>query len=221
MEQNPDEKKNIIILGGGGHAKVVTGSALRHPGYNVSGFLDDNTQKEKLLDTPRLGNLLPPNQDLPPSLFAVGIGHVGQTKKRKEIIDAYEQAGHMMETVIAPSALVNQEVTLGKGVFVADGVIIQPGVTIGDYAIINTRSSIDHDCIIGKETHIAPGSVLSGNVTVGERVLIGTGAKVIQGMTIADDCIIGAGAVVVHNCEEQGGVYVGNPATLVKNKFNS
>lgn len=211
------EKRDIIVLGGGGHAKVVTSTLQKNPIYNVIGFLDDNTSSQELLKTPRLDNLLPASDNLRKSSMAIGIGHIGNTKLREKIINEYEEKGHTMESVISPTAIINPDVVLGKGVVVFDGAILQPGVKIGDYSIVNTRASIDHDCHIGKHVHIAPGVTLSGNVHVGDRVLVGTGASIIQGITIADDCIIGAGAVVIHNCDKIGGVYVGSPARLIKN----
>ena len=150
--------------------------------------------------------------------MAIGIGHLGNTKRREEVIREYEKKGHTIEKIIAPTAIINHEVTLGDGVAILDGVILQPSVIIGDYSIVNTKASIDHDCRIGKHVHIAPGVTLSGNVTVGDRVLVGVGASVIQGVTIEDDCIIGAGSAVTHNCDKKGGTYVGSPAKLVKKK---
>ena len=210
--------KNIIVLGGGGHAKVVTSVLQRDPKYNILGFLDDDQSKKEMLGTKRLGSLLPVSDALEKSFFAIGIGHLGNTKHREKIIEEYKQKGHIMEKVIAPTAIINHEVTLGDGVVILDVVILQPSVIIGDYSIINTKVSVDHDCHINNHVHIAPGATLSGNVMVGNRVLIGTGASIIQGVTIEDDCIIGAGSVIIHNCDKKGGVYVGSPAELIKEK---
>lgn len=206
------------MLGGGGHAKVVASALQRGPDYNVVGFLDDDESKNEILKAPRLGKLLPASDNLEKVSLAIGMGHVGDTKLREQVIDEYEKKGYMIEQVIAPTAIISPDVSLGKGVVVFDGAILQPGVTIGDYSIINTKASVDHDCHIGRNVHIAPGATLSGDVTIGDRVLVGTGASIIQGITIADDCIIGAGAVVIHDCDKKGGVYVGSPARLVEEK---
>jgi len=84
-----------------------------------------------------------------------------------------------------------------------------------NFSILNTRSSIDHDCNIGNFVHIAPGVTLSGGVRVGHRSLIGVGATLIQSTTVGSDCIIAAGAVVVTDCIKAG-IYVGCPATLIR-----
>lgn len=213
-----ESRKNIIILGGGGHAKVIASVLQKDPNYAVLGFLDDDISKTNLLSLPKLGAISPIDKNLNTSLLVIGIGHIGKTVFREELVETYERNNFLIEGITARSAILNADVTVGKGTVIFDGVIVQPGVTIGDYSIINTKASIDHDCQIGNHTHIAPGVTMSGNVKVGNRVLIGTGASVIQGITIADDCIIGAGAVVTNDCTEKGGVYVGVPATFIKQK---
>lgn len=208
-------KKKIIILGGGGHAKVLVGTILRLPDYEIIGFLDDDEQKTELLGIQRVGSLFPAQKELETKLLVLGLGHIGNSTVRKKVIAAYENAGYTFETVIAPSAIISSGAYIGKGVFIADGVVVQPDVKIGDYAIINTQASIDHDCVIGDNVHVAPGTTLSGAVTVGDNTLLGTGSSVMQEIEITNDCIIGAGAVVTKNCIESG-TYVGVPATLRK-----
>ncbi len=73
---------------------------------------------------------------------------------------------------------------IGKGTVIMDGVVINSGAKIGNFGIINTNCSIDHDCIIGNFVHIAPAVTLSGEVKDWDNVLIGTGSSVIQGIEI-------------------------------------
>ena len=39
------------------------------------------------------------------------------------------------------------------------GVVLQTGVTLGDNVIVNTRASVDHDCVIERDVMIGPGAV--------------------------------------------------------------
>ena len=95
------------------------------------------------------------------------------------------------------------------------GAIINTGSQIKDGTIINTSSSVDHDCIVDAFAHISVGSHLAGTVAVGESTLIGAGATVINNISIYKDCTIGAGAVVIKNIPEPG-VYTGVPARKMK-----
>jgi UDP-perosamine 4-acetyltransferase len=213
-----DQKRRIIVLGGGGHAKTLLSILSRNDNYSISGFLDDDTTKETILGFPRLGPLLPAKPFEQGTYAVIGLGHIGNTKVRERIINDYETSGIQFERVIAHTSFSESDVQIGKGTVISHGAILQTSVVVGDYSIINTNSSVDHDCKIGNHVHIAPGVTLSGCVTIGDRTLIGTGAKIIQGITVAPDCIIGAGAVVVSDCTEVGGVYVSNPAKLIKYK---
>ena len=86
--------------------------------------------------------------------------------------------------------------------------------------IINTKASIDHDCIIEDFVHISPGAILCGNVQVGELSWIGAGSVIIQGIKIGKNVIIGAGTVVIHDVPDNVTI-VGNPGKIIKTKPGS
>ncbi len=203
--------KKIIVLGGGGQAKVLIDVLLQLPEYQVVGFLDDNEANTELLGVKRVGKLTVVDQALETNVLALGLGHVGHPDFLKRTVEMYTKAGFSFETIISPAATVSRFAKLGHGVVVAAGAVIQPLVEIADYCIVNTNASVDHDCRVGAFTHIAPGTAISGNVTIGASCLLGTGSRVIQGVKITDGCIVGAGAVVVSDCNESG-TYAGVPA---------
>ena len=187
----------IIIIGGGGHAKVIA-DILFACRKNVLGFVDKDPRKSTLLGLNRLGDDdLIRNYNPQQVMIANGLGSVGPPGVRKECFIELKERGYEFVECIHPSAVVSPFARLGEGIQVMAGAVIQPGVTIGDNSIINTRASIDHDCKIGAHVHIAPGVTLSGDVTVRDRSHVGTGASVIQGVKIGEDCLVGAGAVVV------------------------
>jgi acetyltransferase EpsM len=93
--------------------------------------------------------------------------------------------------------------------------IIIAGAVVGDFCIINTAATVDHDCILEDFVHIAPGVNLCGNVKVGKRSLVGVGAVVRPEITIGSDTIIGAGSVVVENVPS-GVMAYGNPCRVVR-----
>ena len=119
--------------------------------------------------------------------------------------------GYDFSTVIHPSAVVTSDVILGEGSQGMSGEVIQPGSHIGCNTIINTRASVDHDCIIGDHVHISPGVTLSGGVDIGAGSHIGTGATLIQGISIGCGCLVAAGAVVVKDITD-GEMVRGVPA---------
>lgn len=191
----------VIVLGAGGHAKVLI-EALLKSGNLIAGIVDPDP---KLADVEILGvhvlggdNVV--NEFSPFEIQLVnGLGSVGLPVKRQQLFERFKGMGYKFATVVHPSAVVALDVVLGEGVQVMAGVVIQSGCCIGFNSIVNTRASVDHDCIIGDHVHIAPGVTFSGCVNFGIGSHIGTGATVIQGISIGRSCLVAAGAVVTKN----------------------
>ena len=205
--------EKIVIIGGGGHAKVVASMIKKLGTFEILGYTDSET-RGPLLGMAYLGKdeVLPRLKKDHPQLSAVlGIGYLGNVDLRERLVEKLRGLEFTMPAIISPHAVINEEVQIGEGTVVMDGVVINSGTHIGRYAIINTRASVDHDCVVGDFTHLAPGVTLSGGVKVGAYSLIGVGASVVQYKTIGDHCIIGAGAAVTKDCLGPG-TYVGVPA---------
>lgn len=192
-------KKNIVILGGGGHAKVVIDAIKRAGRFKIYGVVDASLSKDKSV----LGVKVLGDDSILPGLFKkgvkfafIGIGSIGNCSLRKRLYHELTEIGFKLPTIIHPKAVVASDVKTGDGTFIAAGAIVNPGTKIGKNVIINTRSSVDHDCVIGDFVHIAPGVTLSGSVNIDDETHIGTGASVIQGIKIGKNCVVGAGVTV-------------------------
>ncbi|WGV59604.1 acetyltransferase [Brevibacillus brevis] len=190
----------IIVLGGGGHAKVVI-EILQFQGAEVIGYTDPQP-KSMIFGIPWIGNdQMVENYSPANVLLANGLGSVGDNTRKREAFLFWKEKGFSFSKVIHPSAIISPHAVLEEGVQVMAGAVIQPDTHIDCNSIINTRAVVEHDTRIGKHVHIAPGVVLSGSVTVEDDVHIGTGAAVIQGMTIGSNSLVGAGAVVVKHVQ--------------------
>jgi len=197
----------LIIIGASGHGKVVADIA-RLNGYQDIVFLDNDPEKTSCAGFPVLGPDKLAGQ-LEGDIFVA----VGDGKIRETLMERYHDK--KFPTLIHPSAVIAEDVTIGSGSVVMAGAVINPGARLGKGVIVNTASSVDHDCMIGDYVHIAVGAHLSGTVVVESRTWIGAGATVSNNVTICGDCKIGAGAVVVKDILTPG-VYVGLPAKLLK-----
>lgn len=203
----------VIILGAGGHSKVLIETLLASSAV-IKGIVDSNPTLagSRILGVPVLGGDDVVDKFTPSQIRLVnGVGSIGLPILRQRLYERFKLLGYDFATVIHPSAVVASDVIFGEGAEVMAGTVIQPGSHIGCNAIINTRASVDHDCIIGDHVHISPGVTLSGGVDVGAGSHIGTGATLIQGISIGCGCLVAAGAVVVKDIS--GGVMVrGVPA---------
>jgi sugar O-acyltransferase (sialic acid O-acetyltransferase NeuD family) len=199
----------VIVIGGGGHGRVVIEALLR-AGKVVKGVIDPDRQVAEALPAaiPWLGAeealaAFSPGQ----YQLANGVGSIGDVRRR-QAFERLKRAGYAFASIIHPAATVAQAGTeLGEGSQIMAGAVLQPGTRIGIGTIINTRACVDHDGAIGDHCHIAPGATLCGNVAVGDDTHIGAGAVVIQGVRIGKGCMIGAGAVVLRDVADGLVVY--------------
>jgi UDP-perosamine 4-acetyltransferase len=210
-------QKPIIILGAGGHAKVLI-DALQLQLANIVGITDPDPELhgKDVMGIPIIGDdnsiLQYGVNDI---MLVNGLGKVNRSSKRMQIYDTFKERGYIFTRVIHASAVISPGAYLAEGVHVMAGAVIQTLGTIGVNTIINTRASIDHECIIGDHVHIAPGTSISGGVKIGDNVLIGAGATIIQGIHVGAGSIVGAGAVVTKDVME-GVIVMGTPARVVK-----
>ena len=205
----------LLILGAGGHAKVVADCALATGRWASIAFLDDRYPSlEKVNHWSVIGKA----SDMKAFIsqfpeMAVGVG-VSYEALRLEWIKQGQEAGVEFPAIVHPSATVSPFTSIGDGSVVFAGAVVNINTSVGSGCIINTASSIDHDCIIGDGSHISPGAILGGNVKVGETAWIGMGAKIIQGCSLGDSAVVGAGTVVLSDVFERSKV-VGVPARPV------
>lgn len=193
-------KIQIIVVGGGGHAKQIIGTIKRLPQYEIIGFLDDDETIKNIWGIPNVGRISPVPPSLETNTLALGLGHVGKFNFRKKIIDDYVKAGYLFEKIVSPSAIIVPfDVEINDGAYIGDGAVLEPGVKIGKYAIINNCVCINHESTIGENTHIAPGVMVSGVVQIGNNVMVGTNSSIMQGIKIDDECIISMNSSVIKN----------------------
>lgn len=201
-------QKEVIILGAGGHAKVIAESILKS-GDEVLGFLDDNEDvqgKEIYLGIKVIGK----TSDIINYQDKYAVIGIGSNKVRKMFAERYPNI--KWYTAIHPSAIIATDVVIGEGTVIMPGVIINPGTIVGKHCIVNTAVSLDHDNRINDYVHISPGSHLAGTVTVGESTWICAGVTVINNITIDNNNVIGAGATVIRNIDGENNIYIGVPA---------
>lgn len=195
--------KPVILLGAGGHAKVLL-DILLDKNIEILGIAEKGGADlpSDVYGVPVIGNDSDVQQYPPDKVGLVnGIGSIGSTALRLKIYEKFKRQGYSFTQVIHPRAVVSRRAELGEGVQIMAGAVINIGTCIQENSIINTNASVDHDCDIGAHVHIAPGVTLSGGVTVGDGSHIGTGASVVQGIEIGTNVVVGAGAVVVNNIE--------------------
>lgn len=209
-------KKKLVVLGGGGHAKVLISVIKKLNDFAIVGYTDPKSKKD-ILGIKWLGEdsiLSSIKSEGIANYAAIGIGKTEKKDCRKELLSLLLKCGFELPVVISSNAVINEDVKIGDATHIFDGVVVNSGSSIGKAVILNTNVTVEHDCRIGSFSHIAPGSTICGGVEIGEGSFIGAGSTITPCCKIAENCIIGAGSVVISNCYP--GVYVGCPAKKIK-----
>ncbi|MBP1763352.1 MAG: transferase [Firmicutes bacterium] len=210
-------KKDIVIFGSSGQAKVILDIIEKQGIYNVVGLIDRfQIVGKRVFGYKVLGDksFLLKNGN---AAIKYGIVAIGDNWVRSQVVRRVLQIRPDFNfiTTIHPSALISKGVVIGEGTAIMAGSIINSDSKIGKHCIINTNSSIDHDNIMGNFVSVHPGVTTGGNVRVGDFSAICLGAKIIHNITIGEHSVVGAGSVVVKNIGNQS-MWYGVPAKLIR-----
>jgi carbamoyl-phosphate synthase large subunit len=209
----------VILIGAGGHAQVLL-DLLACTGRRVLFVTDQNPRfhRRKLGDAEVRGfDEIILEYDPAEVLLVNAVGSVGPPRLRRDIYRRFRSEGYAFDTLIHPGSIVSQSARIEMGAQIMAGAIVQTGAWIGENVIVNTRGSVDHECVIAAHVHVGPGVTLSGEVRVGETTHLGTASTVIQGIRIGREAMVAAGAVVVRDVEDDGRV-AGVPARPVPSR---
>ncbi|MBU0718190.1 MAG: acetyltransferase [Planctomycetes bacterium] len=210
-------RPKCVILGCGGHGRVVLDILANVGWLDVVGFLDSNTRVHgrRVDGVEVLGH--------PDELESVrrergvecGIVAIGDNGVRRAFADRLQAAGLDLVNAIHPSANIARNASLGSNIVVAAGALVSAHCQIGDSVILNTGCIVDHESLIGTATHICPGARLAGRVTIESGAFVGIGATIIQSIRVGYEAVVGAGAVVIEDVPPMSTV-VGVPARVIK-----
>jgi sugar O-acyltransferase (sialic acid O-acetyltransferase NeuD family) len=200
--------KRIAIIGAGDHGAVVADIL----GERAAGFVDDAAV---LQGTTVLGLRVFASLD---EIEHDGvIVAIGDNTLRRRLTEHAVRAGESLATAIHPSASVARSAAIAAGTMLCAGSIVLPRATLGHGVILNTKASVDHDCVVGDFVHLAPAATLGGNVRVGTDTLVGPGATIVSGVSIGSRSVIGAGAVVLRNVPDDVTAW-GVPARITSDR---
>lgn len=212
-------KKKIVLIGGGGHCKVVISILKKLENFKIAGIVD-NYKADSFISGIKIIGTDDDLRDICKSGIhnaLVTVGSIKDDTKRYRLFNMAREIGYNFPVIISPEAIVDESVKVDEGTVIMPGSIINIDSSIGKNCIINTGAIIEHDCKIGDHCHIAPGAHISGTVNMGELSFVGIGATIIQGIKIGENVTIGAGSVVIKNIPDNV-IIVGNPAKIIKSK---
>lgn len=209
--------KKIVLIGAGGHCKVIIDIIKSIGKYEIVG-ITDKTNKS-VLGIPIIGDdsMLKKIYDEGVTNAFICIGGLNNPNVRNIIYSKLKNIGFNIPVLIHNRAIVSPFAEIDEGTCVMPGAIINAGAVIGKNCILNSGSIVEHDCNIGENTHISPNSSIAGGVNIGVNTHIGVGSSIIEGKVIGNNVTIGAGAVVIDNIKDNS-LAVGVPAKVIRLK---
>ena len=187
---------SLLILGAGGHGKVVLETARAMDKWREIMFADDAYPQRKSVNGHPVVADFSGARALSATYSDVIVA-LGDNHQRRELTLTLRQSGFNPVTLIHPAANVARSARIGMGSVVLAQAVVQADAQVGAATIINTAATVDHDCVISDGVHLSPGVHLGGEVTVGDSSWLGIGAVVVNRVNIGRNVVIGAGASVL------------------------
>lgn len=211
---------NIAIIGSSGHAKVIIDIVENQGLYSIAGLFDSYREVDDLtLGYKVLGKL----SELPILLNRHGINGlliaIGDNFSRSQVVTKIKNLCPDIEFVqaIHPRAYIGNDVEIGEGSVVMAGAVINSSSSVGEFCILNTNSSLDHDSVMKDFSSLAPGVVTGGNCHISCYSAVGIGATLAHGITVGEHAIIGAGSTVLDTVDSHVVAY-GTPAEIIRSR---
>ena len=194
-------KKDLILIGGGGHACSCIDVIELAGQYNIAGIVDLPAKlHQKVLGY----EIFATDRDLPElakeyNYFFISIGQIKTPAKRIYMFDILNELEVNMPAIISPQAYVSPHARIGKGTIVMHRALINARAVVGNNCIINSKVLIEHDCRISNHCHVSTGALINGSVEVGEGSFIGSGTVCNEAVKIGKETVISSNSKVMAN----------------------
>jgi sugar O-acyltransferase (sialic acid O-acetyltransferase NeuD family) len=212
--------ETIVLVGSSRHAKVVIDTVEKEGRYTIVGLIDAfRSVGEKTLGYSVLGveidlPKLIVEYDVKGMIIAIGDNSV-RAEVAAKVVDICPELPFV--SAVHPTASIGKEATLGVGTVVMAGAVVNPCCRVGQFCIVNTNASLDHDSVMEDFSSLAPGVTIGGNCRIGSYSAVSIGAVLRNGITIGEHSVVGGGSIVLKDVDAFSVTY-GIPAKKVRDR---
>jgi len=207
---------NLIVVGAGGHCRVILSVLKYYENFSVMGIADrtSQTKGEKISDC-----VIQYSWNDFKKIYKNGTRHaaiaIGNNEERKELFLELTDIGFKIPTIIHPASLIEKDAVIENGSLICMGAKIGTKVHIGKSCVVYTGSILDHEVKLGDFVYLSPGCNIAGQVSIDDSSFIGLGSTIIEKTSIGSNVTVGAGSVVLNNIPDNT-VVAGVPAKKIK-----
>lgn len=191
----------LIVIGAGGHGKVVAETAMASKKFESIAFLDDKYDQKnyskKLLVWKLLGNIDKIKSPIIKKEYKSAFVAIGDPTLRMELINRLKDLNYNLPVIKHPTSWNSKFTKIGEGTILLSSSNLQTSSIIGKGTILNTGCIVEHDVILEDGVHVCPGVSIAGNSKIGKNSWIGIGSSVKEKIRIGSNVMVGAGSVVV------------------------
>jgi UDP-N-acetylbacillosamine N-acetyltransferase len=205
-------KRQAIVIGAGGHCRVLLSLLAACGTHDVLGIADNSEPivGEVIMGAKVIGSLAcleAFRMCTDTDIFLA----IGENELRRTLLHRVKELCLATPNLISPQAIVDPTAHLGNANVICARSFIGPKAVLGDNNLVNTAALLEHEVRIGSHCHFAPSSTVAGRSQLGDGCFVGAGATIIDHIKLVAGTTIGAGATVVNNIANPG-VYIGIPA---------
>ena len=214
-------KKNILLIGTGGHARSCIDVIESTNQYRVYGLIAKSKSEKNKLQNYKVVGL---EKDLK-FLFKkvkyalIAFGGIKKTYSREAIFKRLKKIGYKFPTIQSKHSYVSKNSKISEGTIIMNGSFINFGSKIGKNCIINSKAIIEHDVIVGDNTQISPGAILCGSTSIGDNSFIGAGSVIKENIKVSSNCIVGAKSYLDKNLRNKNVFIIKGQKVLKKNEI--
>jgi len=208
--------KTLAIIGAGDLGIQLAHYAVKDHHYTDVVFIDDVIDAKEVHGWPVIGKthqILDFFEEKRFDEIIIGIGY-----KHLDIRKSFYDELHPkipFGSIIHSASFIDPSVDIEEGCVIYPSCSLDINSKIGANTILNNGCTISHDSSVGMHCFLSPRVALAGFVKIGEGCNLGINSTIIDNITICKSSQIGGGTVVIKDINEPG-LYVGNPARLIK-----
>jgi len=193
-------KRDIVIIGSGGHACSLIDLIESTNKFKIIGITCNKKRiGNNYLGYKILGNDSYLNNFKKKPFIALGFSLYKNLDLYEKKFLTFKKLGYSFPKIISPFAYVSKRVKLGEGTNIFHGAIINRNCVIGQGVTVNSKTLIEHDTMIDSFSHISTGCILNGGIKIDKKIFIGSGTVVKENIKIVKKKFIKMGSLVVRN----------------------